>query len=259
MTHPAGTPDGYQAPSPLAVWAFARYCRGLFRRHFASARWSALAEPAGWDRAVPVLFVSNHSNWWDGFFSFLLTRELGLSCHVLMEAANLDRYPFFRRIGTLPVRRESRKGAWNDLHAADRVLRPGAALWIYPQGRRRPAGESPRRLERGAAHLAVRHDGPLRICPVAFRYPFLSEQRPEAIALVGHSWLHERGEDRRELTERIGAALTATLETLDSRLAAEALDGFRVIVPGTLSINKRMDRVRHSLGLLRGPFEARNG
>jgi len=30
-------------------------------------------------------------------------------------------------------------------------------------------------------------------------------------------------------------------------------------VTGKLSINKRMDRVRHSLGLLRGPFEARNG
>ena len=59
----------YQAPRPIAVWAFARYFRGLFRRHFASARWSALDDPAGWDHSVPVLFVSNHTSWWDGFFS----------------------------------------------------------------------------------------------------------------------------------------------------------------------------------------------
>lgn len=259
MSRSTRVPPDCQAPSPLAVWAFARYFRGLFRRHFASVRWAAQAEPSGWDRAVPVLFVSNHTNWWDGFFSFILTQEFGLTCHVLMEAANLDRYPAFRRIGTLPVRRDSLMGAWEDLHAADRALRPGAALWIYPQGRRRPAGEVPARLERGAAHLAVRHAGPLRICPVAFRYPFVSEQLPEALALVGSSWLHEGGDDRRVLTERIGAALRDTVDALDARLAAEALDGFRVLVPGRLSVNKRMDRVRHSLGLLRGPFEARNG
>lgn len=249
----------YQAPRPLAVWAFTRYFRSLFRRHFASVRWSALDEPAGWDRSVPVLFVSNHTNWWDGFLSFILTQEFGLTCHVLMEAVNLDRYPAFKRIGTLPVRRHSRLGAWNDLHDAGRALRPGAALWIYPQGTRRPAGESVQRLERGAAHLAVRHTGPLRICPVAFRYPFMSEQLPEALALVGNSWLHDGRQDRKALTERIAVALGDTVASLDARLSAEALAGFRLLVPGKLSVNKRMDRVRHSLGLLRGPFEARNG
>ena len=259
MNRARRAPDDYQAPSPLAVWAFARYFRGLFRRHFASVRWAALEEPAGWDRAAPVLFVSNHTNWWDGFFSFILTQELGLTCHVLMEASNLDRYPAFKRIGTLPVRRDSRMGAWQDLHDADRALRPGAALWVYPQGRRRPTGEPPSRLERGAAHVAVRHDGPLRICPVAFRYPFMSEQLPEALALVGHSWLHEGGDDRKALTERMAAAIRETLGALDARLATEALDGFRVLVEGRRSVNKRMDRVRHSLGLLRGPFEPRNG
>lgn len=249
----------YQAPRPLAVWAFARYFRGLFRRHFASARWAALDAPAGWDRSVPVLFVSNHTSWWDGFFSCLLTAEWGFTFHILMEAANLERYPAFRRIGTLPVRRDSRMGGWQDLHAADQVLRPGSSLWIYPQGRRRPATEVPWRLERGAAHLAIRHAGPLRICPVAFRYPFLSEQLPEAVALAGRSWLHDGAPDRRVLTERIGEALRDTIGALDARLSGEALEEFRVLVPGKLSINKRMDRVRHSLGLLRGPFEARNG
>jgi hypothetical protein len=117
----------------------------------------------------------------------------------------------------------------------------------------------PGRLERGAAQLAVRHIGPLRLCPVAFRYPFMSEQLPEAMALVGRSWLHDGGDDRKALTERIGGAMRDTVAALDARLATEALDGFRILVPGKLSINKRMDRVRHSLGLLRGPFEARNG
>lgn len=259
MNRARRAPPEYQAPRPLAVWAFTHYFRGLFRRHFASVRWAALDAPRGWDRGLPVLFVSNHTNWWDGFFSFVLTQEFGLTCHVLMEAANLDRYPAFRRIGTLPVRRDSRMGGWQDLHDAARALRPGAALWIYPQGQRRPALQSMVRLERGAAHLVVRHAGPVRICPVAFRYPYLSEQLPEALALVGRSWIHDGGTDRRQLTDRIGVALDEAVAALDQRLSAEDLEGFRVLVPGKLSINKRMDRVRHSLGLLRGPFEARNG
>jgi len=87
----------------------------------------------------------------------------------------------------------------------------------------------------------------------------MSEQLPEAIALAGMSWLHDGHDDRRMLTERIGGALRDTIGALDARLSGEALDGFHVLVPGKLSINKRMDRVRHSLGLLKGPFEARNG
>jgi hypothetical protein len=30
-------------------------------------------------------------------------------------------------------------------------------------------------------------------------------------------------------------------------------------VQGRRSVNKRLDRVRHALGLLRGPFDERNG
>lgn len=259
LSRRSGSSAEYLAPRPFPVWAFARYFRGLFRKHFASARWGALEDTAEWDRTVPTLFVSNHTSWWDGFFSFLLTRELGLTCHVLMEAVNLNRYPAFKTIGTLPVRRDSLKGSWEDLMSAGHALRPGVGMWVYPQGERRPAAEVPARLERGAALLAVRHDGPLRICPVAFRYPFMSEQLPEALALVGRSWLHDGGGDRKTLTERISGALRETVAALDARLSTEALDGFRILVPGKLSINKRMDRVRHSLGLLRGSFEARNG
>jgi 1-acyl-sn-glycerol-3-phosphate acyltransferase len=241
------------------VWAFARYFRGMLRRGFASVRWTSTRDPAGWDREVPTLFVSNHTSWWDGFLSYVLTQELSLTFHILMEAVNLDRYPAFRRIGTLPLRRDSLVGSYEDLEAARSSLRPGVGFWVYPQGQRRPAAEAISPLERGAAHLAIRHAGPLRICPVAFRYPFMSEQLPEALALVGEPWMHDGGVDRGEVTARMGDALATTVTALDARIELEDLSGFRILVPGRLSINKRMDRLRHSLGLLPGDFEERNG
>lgn len=223
-------------------------------------RLGGLAE-ADWDRSVPTLFLANHTNWWDGFFAFLVGRELRLASHLLMDSVNLERYPVFKLVGTLPIRRDSLRGAYRDLLAARGCLGPGTALWIFPQGARRPEGERPARLARGAAELALGYGGPLRICSVAFRYVYLGEQLPEAFGWLGRPWLLAPGghAHRRELMPILGQDLLLALDTLDGVLRAESLDGFRILVQGRLSVNKRMDRFRHALGLLRGTFEARNG
>jgi hypothetical protein len=53
--------------------------------------------------------------------------------------------------------------------------------------------------------------------------------------------------------------LGKTVSALDVLLEGERIDAFQPLVPGRLSVNKRLDRVRHAVGLLRGPFESRNG
>jgi chlorobactene lauroyltransferase len=224
-------------------------------------RWASVTDAAPWDPGVPTLFVANHTNWWDGFFAFLLGRELGLTFHILMDATELARYPAFRWIGVLPLRWQRLRGAYEDLGRAAACLRSGTGLWIFPQGSRRPQGELPARFTRGAAHLAVEHPGRLRIVPVAFRYVFASEQLPEAFALVGEPRILERpcGLDRRALTRLFEADVVATLDVLDGYLREEAHARFRMLVTGKLSVNKRMDRFRHAVGLLRGEFQARNG
>jgi 1-acyl-sn-glycerol-3-phosphate acyltransferase len=251
----------YVPPRPLAIWAFARYFRAQLARGFASVRWASLTDTARWDLDVPTLLVANHTNWWDGIVAFVLTRELGLTFHILMDAAQLDRYRMFRAIGVLPLRRRERRGAYADLAAAGTCLRQGAGLWIFPQGERRPQGERPARFTRGAAQLAIAHARPVRIVPVAFRYPFVGEQLPEAFVLVGQPRTFEPSPSaaRRPLTTLIERDTVATLDALDALLAQEAHGSFRTLVAGKLSVNKRMDRFRHAVGLLRGPFEARNG
>ena len=93
---------------------------------------------------MPTLFVANHTNWWDGFFAFLLGRELGLTFHILMDAAELARYRAFRWVGVLPLRRGELRGAYEDLAGAGACLRRGAGLWIFPQGERRPRASARR-------------------------------------------------------------------------------------------------------------------
>lgn len=257
----------YRAPSPLATRALARYFRSLFRKHFAAVQWASVEDVKGWDRSVPTLFIANHTSWWDGFFSFLLSRELGLTFHILMEARHLERYRVFRSIGAMPMRRDSLRGAWEDLSAAGEALRPGVGLWIYPQGRRRDEHAPIMNIERGAAHLAVTHRGPIRICPVAFRYGFGSEQLPEGFALIGNSWIQDGTKDRREVADQMEKVMNQTVIALDVRRTENREQGargssgslFSVLCSPALSINKRMDLIRHRLGLLKGDFDPRNG
>lgn len=244
------------------LWAFERYVRAQLAKHFATVRLApGLDVGAAWDQSIPTIFIGNHTNWWDGFLAFLVGRELGVTSYVLMDAVQLDRYPAFKLVGALPLHREPSRAAHRDLLAARACLVPGAALWMFPQGRRRPQAERPSALARGVAELALSHRAPLRICAVAFRYVYLSEQLPEAFAWIGRPWVLEPGRfsHRRAVMPLLERDLLVTMDALDAVLRTERLSGFATIVEGRLSINKRMDRVRHAVGFLRGRFETRNG
>jgi 1-acyl-sn-glycerol-3-phosphate acyltransferase len=253
-------------PLPTAFMArgFGWYLDRLAAKHFSSVRWSCQEDPGRWHQE-PLLLVANHTNWWDGFLAHQVTRALGLHFQILMDAKGVAAYPVFKRFGAVPVRRGSAAGSVADLHAVGQNLRPGVAVWIFPQGERRPQGARVAGCEHGAAHLALARER-VRIVPVAIRYPFLSEQLPEGFLLLGGSWVAGRAEGpaggreaRQALTAEIERRLNEVVAALDARLAAEAVGEFRTLVQGRLSINKRMDRVRHATGMLEGPFEERNG
>ncbi len=259
MTDRGILPPAPPPPGPFAARAFDHYLTGLARKHFASVRWGGQEDWRAW-APLPTLVIANHTNWWDGFLSHQITRAMGRHFRILMEARNLARYQIFRRIGALPIERRSRTQGMRDLAVATACLAPDALVWIYPQGERRPASEPIAALEGGAAWMVERHGGPLRILPVAFRYPFLSEQQAEPLALLGASWVvqPEQLPTRQRLREQIAAGLRETVAELDARLAREALEGLSTLIAGRPSINTRLDAVRHRLGML-DDYDRRNG
>jgi 1-acyl-sn-glycerol-3-phosphate acyltransferase len=264
MSAAAFPPAGYpEPPGPIASGLFERYVRRQAGRHFAGVHWSARALPDRWDLDVPTVFIANHTNWWDGFLAFLVARSLGLGFQVLMEARHLDRYRTFLRLGALPLRRDRPREAYADLTAAVAYLRPRVGLWVFPQGARRPPSEPVAGSGRGAAHLALAYGRALRFCPVAFRYGFVGEQLPEAFVLVGEEWVYAPGPNRSArrapLMAGLERRLSATVDALDRLVREERFAEFEPLAAGRLSVNKRLDRFRHAVGLLGGRFEARNG
>lgn len=260
MTDRSALPSRPPPPRPLAAWAFSHYVSGLARKSFASVRWRSESDWQHWDPGIATLVIANHSNWWDGFIAHELTRAMQRHFFILMEQQNLDRYRGFRWIGALPLERRRPMQAMRDLATATAALTPDALMWIFPQGMRRPANETPARFERGAEWMTLRHGAPLRVVPCALRYPFLSEQWPECLVLLGTPWLVEPGArpDPGAVTARFETMIQSTLASLDRALRSETLEGYATLIAGPPSINNRVDAFRHRLGLLK-EFNHRNG
>ncbi len=250
---------------PAFEAAFRHYIQDLARKRFHAVRIAGREHLEGWDPAVPTIAYANHSNWWDGFMAFLITHLAeGGRFHVMMEERHLARYRFFSRIGAFGVDREHPRAARESLaHALGLLGLPRATVWIFPQGVLRPSDVRPLRFYAGASHLALEAReayGAVRLLPVAMRYDFLQEDRPEALLRIGAPSLLEGEISARRLTARMEADVTELLDALRTQVVAEDLSEFQDLVHGGMSLNKRLDAIKVRLGLLpREGFDPRNG
>jgi 1-acyl-sn-glycerol-3-phosphate acyltransferase len=176
----------------LAVRMFRRYVRGYLRRHFDALRVSRGAEITT-SRERSLVFFLNHPSWWDPLICFHLAHALfpERRHYAPIDAAMLERYRFFARLGFFGVDPKTARGARTLLSRGTAICADEAtALWITPQGRFADPRERPPRLEPGlgwlAAHLA-RNPGTARtqLVPIALEYPFWEERLPEALVLIG--------------------------------------------------------------------------
>ncbi|MFN0144076.1 MAG: lysophospholipid acyltransferase family protein [Mycobacterium sp.] len=164
--------------------AFARVAR-RYARHRVSRGVDGLWV-AGMDQARaaladrPLIFVANHVSWWDSLLLLVLDEALGGLGWGVMDAQNLRKLPFLGWVGALPLDRSSPDRSRSSLHAcADLLDRPGRGLWIFPQGRQRPAHLRPLDLKPGVGIVHARN--PVDVVAVSLDYVFLEADHPAAI------------------------------------------------------------------------------
>src|SRR5262249_12927293 len=119
-------------PGELAIWLLAR---AALRRMFVRLRVSdagVLAHAAG----VPLLAVANHPSWWDGYIALALSRHYGRARYLMVDEAQLRRYPFFAWAGCFSVDRNDPRETARSLSYAANLLATERAplLWLFPQG-----------------------------------------------------------------------------------------------------------------------------
>lgn len=216
---------------PLA-WAWNAYVDRKFRSAFRGL-WVRGALPAGEE---PLLVYANHSNWWDGFVAHQLCRARGWDGYCMMEEKNLAKYRFLSRIGAFSIRRHDAASALETLRYTVGLLgRPGAAVFLFPEGEFRPFGARPVSFERGLELLAKRSGA--RCLPLGIRYAFFENELPDVLC--------EAGEVHGALPL---AACEERLQALVDRLkATHALEGFEPLVRGGKGVAERWD-ARRGLG-----------
>lgn len=137
---------------------------------------------------VPLVFVANHTSWWDGFLIRDIQRYVrpGRSLYSVMTAEELRRNPFLRRIGAVPLDPQSTSSTLALLRALQDVTRAerGACITWFPQGRIAPAWQRPLDFRRGI-ELLVRAIGPCWLLPVGIHIEPLNRAAPTAFVSAG--------------------------------------------------------------------------
>ena len=186
-----------------------------------------------------TLFLVNHSCWWDLFFVHLLNETIPVDGYGMMEHFNLVRFGFFRRIGAFSVDRTDPSSVRASLdYAAGLLRRPRAGVWVFPQGKIETNDARPIVFQPGIRAL-VRKVGRVRVVPVAFRYDFWQDERPEALVRFGEpSWV-DRG-DLLTLIPTFEASARRGAGRPPARLdhAADST-GFTPLVEGKRSVSER--------------------
>lgn len=182
--------------------------------------------------------------------AFMLSDEVWRSeAYLMMEEPQLARYSFFRYCGVFSVdRHDPREGMRSVAYAANLLAgQRGRIVWIFPQGEITPNDQRPLRTFTGTAHIAKRA-APVRCIPMALRFEFLGEQRPEALIRLGPGHVVAGSVN----VKALHADMDARLEHAMDALRADVLNGttasYRTILAGRPSVNVVWDRVR---GVLR--------
>src|SRR3954469_6667955 len=174
-----------RAGDALIYWALVR---SAIWSHFARV-WLCVEGPIPTPADGPLIFYLNHPSWWDGYMAYVLNRmvlENRFQAFCMMDERELRRYRFFTWIGAFSVNRQDARAALGSVAYISRLLaaRPDRALAIFPQGQITPNDRRPLSIFSGMAHVAQRAGG-ATLWPVALRYEFRGEQRPEAFIYAG--------------------------------------------------------------------------
>lgn len=248
----AHTEDPVALRSPAMVRFFegvmARQMRGAFRA-------VRLARPGLPDLAPgrPVVVYSNHPSWWDPAFYMVLVPALfpDREGYGPIEAGQLARYRFFRRVGLWGVE-DGRQGAARFLRTAEMILDdPRRMLWITAQGRFADPRERPLGLRPGVAHLMARAPQAVAL-PLALEYPFWTEKRPEALAAFGAPLDGAGGGDADAWAERLEGALTETCDRLAGLARARDGRAFAPLLAGRSGVGGIYGAWQRARALTRG-------
>ncbi len=239
------------------LWRFmSLYFDRFVRRHLNAlrlARWGAPPRVAG---EAPLVIYANHPAWWDAAILIVATDRLfpTRESYAPIDAAMLEKYGIFRRMGAFPVDLESNRGGAQFLSAARAILeQPNRVLWITAQGRFADVRTRPLGLKAGVARLPEIAPG-ATFLPLAVEYAFWDERGAEAFLAFGPPLTAAEltALPRPERLAQMEAALTDTLDRLSADVIARDAGRFETLLAGRRGVGGIYDGWRRLAAALTG-------
>jgi len=102
------------------------------------------------EKKMPVILLSNHVSWWDGFWAMYLNIILfKRKFHFMMLEDQLRKYSFFKYCGGYSVKKNSRSMIESLDHSIDILSEKNNLLLLFPQGQINSLYKSYFKFERG--------------------------------------------------------------------------------------------------------------
>jgi len=180
--------------SALFERIFAIYNSNLLKRRFHTLQVSGLEILRERKIDVPLIIYANHSSWWDGLVAFQISRVLEMESFIMMEERHLKKLFLFRRLGAFSVVREKPFEAIKSINYAVNLLKENQArtLWVFPQGEILHNDSRPFYFYKGISKIIAKLEKSL-IVPIAFRYEFSGNFKPEIFAKAGEAIFFDKG------------------------------------------------------------------
>lgn len=206
------------ATSPWFLSWFARDAEKRIRRTFGEIWIHGLEGIRRCANDHPLLVVTNHTSWWDPLVVLFVTRRLlDVEAFAMMDQKNLERLPFFAKVGAFGVDLDTpQDGARGMRYAAKRLTRPRTLVWIFPQGKEAPLTARPLDFRAGSAQIE-RLAPKAMIVPGAMRYAFGSSPKPALWLSFGEPY--RAGSNVSTNAERQRQSVSDELQRIDDALA----------------------------------------
>ena len=207
---------------------FQIYNRNLLKRRFHSFR------VLGSENFVKVnssIIYANHSSWWDGLVAFEISKVLRADSFLMMEEKHLRNLFLFRKLGAFSVVRENPRQAVKSLDYAANLLKekPFRTLWIFPQGEILPNDSRPIHFYNGLARI-IERVGDCITVPLAIRYEFLKEYKPEIFVKIGKSENFNNTDfNSKKLTRNFEGRISKTLDDLKTDVISRNFANYQKI------------------------------
>lgn len=194
----------------------------------------------------PVLYMMNHSSWWDGLVVYhLILQDRKRKHYMMMDEKQMKRYPFFRKIGAFSIDKSSVRGITESLRYASGLLKQKEAVWLFPQGDIYHQEARPLQFASGIGYLLERCPEAI-VQPVTAYYSMTIHQKPVASLWFGDPIAADWTQlERKVIVQLLRDQLEAQLDehrSLTLRTNDGHAEGFVQAIAKQRSINETFDR-----------------